>query len=99
LFHESSSPKLLKGHFATGINDTGSKFATDTAGAVDTGGYTNGNIIRLITPSSELAEKTRRKKFIFMLTLLPKGVKTKFLKLFLLSCEYIHEFSKNSKRP
>jgi hypothetical protein len=37
--------------------------------------------ISLLTPKSELEGE---KKFIFMLTLLPKGVQTKYLKLFLL---------------
>ncbi len=41
---------------------------------------------------------TWRKKFIYMLTLLPKGVQTKYFKLFLLKifsiCEYLCKFSK-----
>ncbi len=60
------------GKFATGVNDTSSKFATsvvDAASLFDTGG----NNIRMLIPYSELEEK---------IYLLPKGVQTKYLKLF-----------------
>ncbi len=61
---------------ATGINDTGGKFA---AGVVDTGGkwweqYQAADTLKWIW----------RQKFIYMVTLLPKGAQTKLLKFFCL---------------
>jgi hypothetical protein len=53
---------------ATGINNTGSKFATNVKPVAN-----NGNNIRLLTPESKVEEK----KYIYRLTLLPKSAQTK----------------------
>ncbi len=70
---------------ATGINETGGKFATgvNDTGVIDTGGNlqlvsttlaaNNGNNIRLLRPESELEGKN----VFYKLALLPKGVQTK----------------------
>ena len=88
------------GKFATGINDTGGKFAT---GVNDTGGKQWEQY-----QAADTLKWTWRQKFVYMLSLLSKGVPTKLLKFFwlkifficqrhrwsTLSCEYLRKFSK-----
>ncbi len=61
---------------ANGINDTGGKFAT---GAIDTGGKYWEQY-----QAADTLKWTWRQKFIYKLTLLPKGAQTKLLKFFCL---------------
>ncbi len=61
---------------ATGINDTDGKFAT---GVVDNGGK-----YREQYQAADTLKWTWRQKFIYMLTLLPKGAQAKLLKFFCL---------------
>ncbi len=62
------------GKFATGVNDTGGKFA---AGVVDTGGKQWEQY-----QAADTLKWSWRQKFIYMVTLLPKGAQTKLLKFF-----------------
>ncbi len=62
------------GKFATDVNDAGSKFVT---GVIDVGGNNGSNY-----QSADNLKWTWQNKFIYMLTLLPKGVQKKSEKIF-----------------
>jgi hypothetical protein len=77
------------GKFATGVNDTGGKFATGINNTSETGGKISRRCQRhrwqtmgLISGCSYLKVNLKAKMYIYVLTLLSKGVPTKLLKFF-----------------
>ncbi len=96
------------GKFATGVNDAGGQFATcvkDTGGKLATGVKDIGGKQWEQYQAADTSKWTWRQKFIYMLSLLSKGVPTKLEIFFIchrcqrhrwstLSCEYLREFSK-----